>query len=170
MSNRFSQFYKAVRAKILPEEYQWAKNLLSIKEFELFNKQALPDKRHALDVALEIQKQKTVLEKTLGINVYNNLLIASLLHDCGKSMFPPRLWQRVFVALVAFLPNKYKEILAGKKNIFGKTLRLYKKHPLWGSHLAAKAGSKEKIISLILNHHQPLTAAERILSQADNNH
>lgn len=170
MFYRLSQFYNAVRPKIEPEEYLWLDKVLSPQESKLFYKQALPDRRHALDVARDIEKQIVSIEKEHGKDAYQDLLRAALLHDCGKSIFPPRLWQRIFIAVRSYLPNNCRLKIATKQNIFGKTLYIYQQHPLWGKHLAVRAGCQKEIPALIENHHTPTNSLEKILAEADSRH
>jgi len=170
MLYRVLQLYKALNPKINREEYAWAKTILSSREMALFKKQPIADQRHALDVALDIQRQAQAIIKEYGEPALSELLHASLLHDCGKSLIPPRLWQRIFIVISGYLPltpsnNKFRP-----KNIFSKTLLIYGRHPVWGKHLAAKAGTPPEVLTLIERHHCPLTSVEKILRDADSRH
>jgi len=168
MLYRVSQFFKAVRPQIRPEHYLWINDVLSDEESILFRKQPLADQRHALDVAVCIQSQKNELVSFHGRLIFEYLLKAALLHDCGKFLFPLRLWQRIFIVMATYIPEQLSRHMIKKSNILGKTMIIYKSHPAWGSRLAAKAGSNKEILILIQNHHNPENSVQSILFEADN--
>ncbi len=170
MFYRFSQLYNAIFPKIELKEYLCIEKILAAKELILFYKQTLPDQRHALDVAKDIQKERHSLENTYGSKAYQVLLRAALLHDCGKSLLPPRLWQRIFIVVTGYLPITGLNYILSKQNIFVKTILVYKLHPAWGKHLAARAGCNQEILSLIQNHHAPTNSIEKVLAKADSRH
>lgn len=169
MFYRMMQLYHALFPSIKKNEYLWIEDVLTQKELILFKAQSLIEQRHALDVAYDIQKDKQSITKELGPFTYACLIKAALLHDCGKSIFHLRIWQRVFIVLVSYAPLSAKGLL-NSKHILGKTLKIYHRHPVWGKRLALQAGVCIEVQELIKNHHLPLTAAEKILFTADNRH
>lgn len=170
MFYRLNQLYHALFAKVYPKEYTWLSEILTPQELILFGQQTLTEQRHALDVAYDIQKDQERIAKTFGGNTYQDLLHAALLHDCGKSLHPLKLWQRIFIVIAGSLPLPWQNKIVSDKNIFGKTLIIHQQHSAWGKHLAAKAGVKEAIQVLIQNHHTPHGTLEELLYQADNRH
>jgi len=170
MFYRFYQFCSAVHARIDPKEYQWVKKILTKKEYQLFLQQPLPDQRHALDVALEIEQNSEKIKEQYGTTAYHNLLHAALLHDCGKSVAPPHLWQRILIVIINSLPATCVRKLSSGSNFLGKTLILHRQHPLQGKQLAALAGCEDEVLTLIENHHSPTTNLERFLWEIDSRH
>lgn len=170
MLYRIKQFYYALFAKVKKSEYAWVAKTLNNQEFALFSKQPLAEQRHAIDVALEIYNQQNLVKSLYGIDQYNNLLKAALLHDCGKSLIKYRLRHRVIIVLTRYLPEKYKNNLIKHRTALGRILLLDNLHPKWGRHLAAKAGANIDIQKLILNHHNPSNQVEQLLAKYDNKH
>ncbi len=170
MLYRLKQLYAAVFPQVKTQEYAWPALVLTSDELVLFSRQTLTEQRHALDVAADLQEQKEILLAVYGESSYQNLLKAALLHDCGKSLFRLRLWQRIWIVISTYFPDHLPDILAKKRNILGKTLLIYKRHPVWGKRLAAKAGACPEIQALIENHHSPQKPLELVLSEADNRH
>ncbi len=88
-----------------------------------------------------------------------DLMAAALLHDVGKTIAPPRLWERVFVVLVErFLPRMAARwrgqgpmtgALKGVRR--GFLVRHY--HAVWGAEMVAEAGAADRIVRLIRHHH-----------------
>lgn len=152
---RLRQFCQAISARLSDEEYAWLRGILTPEALLLFSTQALPEQRHALDVAGDLYKQKQVIEETYGNEVFHNLILAALFHDCGKSRVRLKLWQRIFIVLGVRLPS---------------TLAIHNLHPVWGKQLAARAGLNDDIQTLIENHHRPGNLLEKILSEADCRH
>ncbi|NLL51256.1 MAG: hypothetical protein GX248_00955 [Peptococcaceae bacterium] len=170
MLYRFCQLFNAAYARIDPKEYLWVKRILPEKEYRLFLQQALPDRRHALDVAREIEENSERITAIHGKTAYCNLLHAALLHDCGKSVAPLRIWQRIFIVIINTLPARCIQKLSSCSPILGQTITLHQQHPYLGKKLAALAGCEDQVLSLIENHHSPTTGLEKILYEIDSKH
>jgi hypothetical protein len=170
MFYRFNQLLRAVFATVHQREHEWVHGILTADEQSIFYRQTLTEQRHAIDVALDIHNQQAAIVELYGNIFYEDLLHAALLHDCGKSLFPHRIWQRIFIVFICHCPDQWQRLLVRKKNIFGKTLVIYKRHPAWGKKITAKAGVPKEIQALIANHHTPTTPLEHILYAADNRH
>jgi len=170
MLYRLKQLYDAVFPQVEAQEYAWLASVLTSSELALFSRQTLTEQRHALDVAADLKEQKEILTSVYGERSYQNLLKAALLHDCGKSLFKLQLWQRIYIVILTYFPDHLPGILAKKRNILGKTLLIYKRHPVWGRRLAAKAGAGPEVQLLIEKHHSPRKPLELVLSEADNRH
>lgn len=163
MFYRFVQFYKAINPIITPDERTFVEATLSPLQTKLFYKQSQAEQRHALDVVMDLMSQSSIPQNELC-----SLFIAALLHDCGKSLFKMHIWQRVFIVCFYKMPLPLRKVICSNKNIFSKTIKLYKRHPYWGSILAKKAGVNCEIIALIKNHHEPDSDLGILLYDADN--
>lgn len=167
---RIKRFFKALFPSVKPEELQQAALILPASAFALFCLQALPEQRHALDVANSIKTKKSALN--LSAEEYRNLISAALLHDCGKSLVKIHLWQRVMIVLVAACPWQfiinYLENYKSRSRGLAITLKISDHHAQWGESLARKAGLNQHICLLIRQHHSPRTALGRILQENDN--
>jgi hypothetical protein len=92
-----------------------------------------------------------------------DLLAAGLLHDAGKSVHPPRLWERVAVVLLEhYLPGIARWLSVGHLRVpffalpgsrLRQAFRVRRCHPCWGAKLAAGAGATPRTVSLIRRHH-----------------
>lgn len=170
MLYRVRQLIDALWPKVCESEYAWLFQELSAEEAALFSRQTLTEQRHALDVAFDIQKQKITIEIDYGTDGYHNLLHAALLHDCGKSLIALRLWQRVFIVLFDYLPANTQKRIVGQRSLLGKTLTIYRQHPVWGKRLAARTGLSPDIQGLILKHHAPISPLDELLYLSDSRH
>ncbi len=169
MVYRLKQLFNALFPKIKNHEYLWINYILNEKEQQLFRSQTLAEQRHALDVAYDIQNDKTVITAQHGEYIYACLLKAALLHDCGKSIIGLSIGQRIFIVIFCYLPVRIQCVL--KRNAtFNQTILIYERHPAWGKRLVAQIGACLDIQNFIKNHHHPITETEKILFSADNRH
>ena len=84
------------------------------------------------------------------------LLIAALLHDVGKILAPPRLWERVLVVLVErFAPDQAERWGHGALEEAGmrRGFVVRRQHGRWGADLASEAGATARTVALISRHH-----------------
>jgi HD-like signal output (HDOD) protein len=168
MFYRFQQFYRGLFPTISSEEQELAYSFLSRESLSLFNKQSLADQRHALDVATDLLQNQVYL----SFPQRRILIQAALLHDCGKTCYSLKLWQRVYIVLSAKLPSPVQEFLIRLEQCksLSMPLTLAQKHPEWGALLAAQAGLEQDVIELIRTHHSPFSEAGKLLYDADNRH
>jgi putative nucleotidyltransferase with HDIG domain len=163
---RLRQIRQTYYPKLTAWEIAWVKTVLPPAAFALFWRQEQKEQRHAFDVASAIERSYP----ELSYEDQHTLLTAALLHDCGKSLRPVLLWQRIFAVLAAFLPAGVRTALSRSKTPFSYPLRLAAEHPLWGAELAREAGLPDDCRRLIAEHHQPTTYLGRILQTEDDKH
>lgn len=166
MFYRVHQFIKIIFFDIDSSEITWALDNLPPEACSLFLKQSRSEQRHALDVAQSLMKEKN----TLTLSNFQNLLVAALLHDCGKSKVYNCLWLRVFIVLMQKMPQSIWSRLERSHTVFAKPLKTASQHAIWGADLAQRAGLNPMICLLIHEHHSPKTELGRILESADNAH
>lgn len=166
MFYRVHQFIKTIFSGINPSEIKWALDNLPPEARLLFLKQSRSDQRHAIDVAQSLLKEKNTLSRT----DFQNLLIAALLHDSGKSKVCNRLWHQVFIVLMQKMPPSLWSRLERSHSFFAAPLRTASQHAAWGCNLAQRAGLNPEICLLIYEHHNPTTELGRLLKMADDAH
>ena len=166
MFYRVHQFVNTIFPLINASEITWALDNLPPEAGSLFLKQSLPEQRHALDVAKSLMKE----ESNISVLNFQNLLVAALLHDCGKSKVCNRLWHRVFIVLMQKMPQSIWFQLERGHTVFATPLKTASQHAIWGGNMARGAGLNPTICLLIQEHHSPKTELGRILESADNAH
>jgi hypothetical protein len=124
----------------------------------LFDGMAAPDRRHGLDVVVELRRTAVTDRE---------LLVAGLLHDCGKG-------SRVkLVHRVAWsLGGRYGAWIwrAGSHlPTFRAGLAALRDHARRSAELAAAAGCTARTVELIRNQEAPTDDAGRLLLAADEN-
>lgn len=169
MFYRVRQFYHGLFPRITSKDLILIHNYLPEKAISLFTAQLPADQRHCLDVALDLLQNNP---DSLSLSQKDQLIQAALLHDCGKTLYPLRLWQRVYVVLAAYLPHSICDFLKSSSHFqsLSQPLKLAKEHPEWGAKLSAQAGLEEEVIQLIHFHHTPKSEIGRLLFLADNRH
>jgi len=166
MFYRVHQFIHSIFPHIDFSEISWAVDNLPPEAYSLFLKQSRSEQRHALDVAQSLMKE----EVTLSLLNFQTLLVAALLHDCGKSKVGHPLWHRVFIVIMQKMPHSIWSRLERSHTVFATPLKTASNHAIWGFDLAQRAELDPVICLLILEHHYPKTELGRILESADNTH
>jgi len=156
-----------LRAHVEPEERQLVGHYLSPPLQRLFDRLAVADQRHSLDVLYALRAK--------GYND-RDLLAAALLHDVGKVEANLHLWQRVVIVLLqATWPALLDELAWGDPANWRYAFYLQREHPEIGARLAKEAGASPLTVELIRRHqvplHQPGGSREdkflRVLQEAD---
>ncbi len=84
------------------------------------------------------------------------LLVAALLHDCGKGGGRVPLWVRPLVVLLkAFAPGALRWLTRAPAPWWRRPFYASWHHATIGADLAAAAGLPERVVLLIRTHHQP---------------
>lgn len=141
---RVRQFFQALTAAPTPHDLEKVKDVLSPNLFNLFLKMQTSEQAHSIRV------YKLLLEQG---ETNQDLLTAALLHDVGKSRYPLRLWERVFIVLgKAISPQRLNEW--GQAEAFGwrRPFVVSANHAEWGAEMAKNAGASTTTIDLIKRH------------------
>jgi hypothetical protein len=136
---RSRQALHALRPRIEDGELALARQTLSQAEARLFFAMERRDQRHALEVARRLREHTDD----------GAVLVAALLHDCGKGPVP--LWLRVLNVLS---PGAVRLLAAEGSGWRGAAYRL-RHHAELGAAMAREAGSGETTVRLIHGHIEP---------------
>lgn len=123
---RVRQVRHALWPRIDAEDLAWARGVLSDSLSALFYGMEKRDQRHALAVARRLREQ--------GVEDWE-VLVAALLHDCGKGPVP--VWLRVLKVLS---PGALRAAAREGSDWRGAAYRL-QEHASIGARLAAAAGA-----------------------------
>jgi len=163
---RVSQFQRAIWDLPAPAELEQAREVLTPKQMELFNRMQPSEQAHCLQVF----KQVKARGERQQLSGFQDLLVAALLHDVGKSRHSLRLWERVFVVLAKACcpvlvrwgnsklqhaaPGEYGDSLLQEGQISGwrRPFIIAEQHPIWGAEMAAGAGVSPLAVALIRRH------------------
>ena len=123
----------------------------------LFDGMPAADRRHGLDVVAALRAGPGASD--------HDLLIAGLLHDCGKG---PRV--RLVHRIVWSLSLRYGSWICRLTRplpTFGFGLARLRDHAELSAQIAAKAGCGERAVELIRHQEKPIDNAGRLLQAAD---
>lgn len=140
---RLSRSLQASQAR--PDD-AWALTQLTPAEARLYLGMDARDREHACRVTRALL--------TAHPEVSPALRAAALLHDCGKSVRPYQIYERVLVGLV---PGRLSRALP-----FG-ALYVRGAHPVLGAELVRRIGGRARVADLVERHHTPGGDAEAAL-------
>lgn len=145
---RARQFWHALRAMPASEDLDLARQVLSPAQMDLFLKLQPNEQVHSLKIYRQLYHLNP-LEK--------DLLVAALLHDVGKTAYPLRLWERVWIVIAkAILPTKVIEWGQAEPRGWKRPFAIAEQHAGWGADLAANAGASTTSVNLIRRHQQTI--------------
>lgn len=137
---RSRQVVQALAPRIHPDDLAVAVEVLTEQEARLFFGMQRRDQRHALEVTRRLGGQTDD----------RRLLVAALLHDCGKGEVP--VWLRVaYVIAPSLVERMGKESVAGWR---GAAYRL-RHHARLGAEKAEAAGCDDATVRLIRGRVRP---------------
>lgn len=147
---RVRQFWLALFAAPTDQDLKLVQEILSPSLTELFLQMQPGEQAHSLQV----------LRRLMALGETNpDLLVAALLHDVGKSLYPLHIWDRVLIVIArALIPQQAARWGCGAPTGWKKTFVVAQQHPRWGAELAAKHAASPLAVRLILRHQDPLTS------------
>jgi len=145
--HRVTQFFRTLGAAFLPVDETAAARYLTSNQLVLFRRMARAEQRHGIAVCQALESQ--------GYQD-RELLTAALLHDVGKVVAPPWLWERVMVVLAEWLlPAQAARWSEGAPRGLRRGFVTRRYHPAWGAELALKAGVSARAAGWIARHNDP---------------
>ncbi len=149
MIARLWQGIRALFAWGLPVDYAAAESVLSPELMRLFHRMRRSEQLHSLRVM-----------RTLRARGHDRpeLLVAALLHDCGKSRHPFTLADRTLAVLVRkLLPRRFDMWSQGEPVGWRRPFVIAAQHPAWSAEDMAAAGASPLATALSRRHQQPLS-------------
>ena len=156
--HRVTQFFRTLLAPLQPVDRAYTEKHLSSALLACFERMSPAEQHHGIEVckALEAQGYRD-----------SDLLAAALLHDVGKSVAPPRLWERVVVVLGEhFFPTWAERWAQGEPQGWRRSFVVRHMHPQWGADIVRQAGASPKAVALIRRHHERAAAEDDVLLRA----
>ena len=140
---RVKQFYWSITAHVNAKDIEYLRKYLNEEEINIFNKLAVLDQKHSINVAMDIENSC----ETKDINK-NILIKAALLHDIGKSEYRSNVLNKTVMVLLDKITGskikKYKSI---------KMINIYYNHAEIGYNILKDQGYDEILLYLVKNHH-----------------
>lgn len=169
---RVRQFWKAMHARPGPEDLALAQAVLGPEAMGLFLKMQPGEQLHSI----QVYRQVAAMLDAEPVEASEQLLLAALLHDVGKSCQPLSLWERgVIVIGKAIAPTwvqtwgKFGGSPTSQIPIWRRAFVVAAQHARWGAEMAALAGVPSQAVRLISRHQdalprRPTTLEDRLLS------
>ena len=136
---KIRRLLRSVRADQAHPDDSWAAARLQPAEWLVYAAMDPRDREHACRVTQALLRDHP--------HAHPEVVAAALLHDCGKSLRPYRVGERVLVGLI---PNR----LARVRPPLG-ALGIRAHHPELGARLLAHAGARPHVARLVARHHHP---------------
>lgn len=150
---RVRQFWHALHAQPSAHELALARAVLSPQQFNLFSRMQPSEQVHSLGVLQQLQE---------NANPPQDLQIAALLHDVGKSILPLRLWERAWIVLASavapsWAQHRGSQAMHDDTPFWQRPLIVACQHPEWGARLAEEAEAPPLAVAIIRRHQQKIT-------------
>ena len=148
---RLTQGLRALTAFRETPDVQMAARFLSQPQLALFRGLPLMEQRHALNVLNDALAQPIPTDDSRALD---DLAVAALLHDCGKSRYPVRVWQKSLAVMTRKLSRRLFDWMAthDAQNLLWRGFAVKAHHPAWGAQMVAEAGVSERALWLITHH------------------
>jgi len=126
----------------------WVQSVLSDDELRLWRRMSRADRRHAVGVARQVERQ-------LGHEASKPVLAAALLHDVGKVSAGLGTYGRVVATLAGAAAGRSMAQAWTEGKGFTRKVGLYLRHPELGADMLALAGSDPLTVTWTREHHLP---------------
>jgi hypothetical protein len=155
-ASKIGRTWAYLRAGVSVAEREQLAGWLEPRQLELFDRMLVADRRHGLDVVTDLRGHG---------GADRDLLVAGLLHDCGKG---PR--TRLVHRVAWSLGQRYGAWIwraSAHMPTFRAGLATLRNHAARSADLAAEAGCSPRTIELIRNQEAPTDDDGRLLLAAD---
>lgn len=144
--NRIQQGIRALLAFTQTVDYELAGRYLDAEQMTLFQRMAKSEQLHSINVLRDVLAD--------GEFVPNELTIAALMHDVGKSRYHLAIWQKTLSVLIRnFLPRLDSRLRKeGKLTFWRAPFIVRRHHPKWSGELMADIGASEEVVWLVTHH------------------
>lgn len=141
---RTLQFLRTFWNKPTSADLQIVSAHLPVVLRSLFDRMTPADQAHSIRVCQTLLRQG---------QDNPDLLIAALLHDVGKSVLQPTVWERVLVVLAnQIVPERVFMWSEAEARGLRRAFVIAHKHPEWGADLVAEHGGSNIAVQLIRFH------------------
>lgn len=159
MLYRVWQVWRIKTRRLQPEERGWVQRRLTPAQFALFLAQQEGDQVHAYTVARTLADQEHPDEP---------LIIAALLHDCGKSPGVSLFHRTLIVLLKQFHPASLYRLRTTESGWLAPLARAWH-HPDLGAGLAEAVDCSPDVVTIIRYHQHrtaPVTDTQKVWIEA----
>jgi hypothetical protein len=151
---RVFRLVRALSPNFAHPDDQWAQNILSAAEFTVFSRMDARDREHAIRVT----------KKLIALYPDSSLIVqrAALLHDCGKSIRPYNVIERVLSGII-YLPwsTASDRMTTQPTKPFHyplsslSAMQVKRLHPQIGQRFILEAGGDAPVAEIVGKHHRP---------------
>ncbi|MBN1535855.1 MAG: HD domain-containing protein [Anaerolineales bacterium] len=152
---RSGQFWQALLVSPSADDMELVRSILPSEQWQLFKKMSPAEQVHCIKTARCLIKKE---------HRQPDLLAAALLHDVGKTVYPLRLWERVWLVIGnTFFPKwtarwrRETDFAALNENYWQRVFVVFHRHAGWGADLAKQAGASPLCVNLIRRHQDEIS-------------
>jgi hypothetical protein len=150
LARRWAQ---SVKGRVpLTEDLTWSQDVLSVGEWELFQRMTATDQAHAIEVARAVEASTATGHYA---DAATWVVSAALMHDIGKVESGAGTTIRVVAtATGSFVSDSRSTTLAARGGVLGKLGR-HLRYPELGGSMLDEAGSDGRVSAWAREHHEP---------------
>ncbi len=148
---RSRQLWQAMFSAPTEIEMESVRTILNPAQMELFHK------LHPSEQAHSIRTMQALVGRSQELNQDHrqDLLVAALLHDAGKSLHPLKVWERAWIVVARkLLPRADEQTHPEHSPRWKRALVVSARHPEWGAQLAEQVGASPRTVELIRRHQE----------------